>query len=95
MLNSNHSEDGIRYPSIDQLTEITHSKYRLVVASAKRARYLKNHPDEKLIENPHSKRSIGIALEEIANGKVAVVEAKEVDQDELTREAILNALKNR
>lgn len=95
MLNNNHSEDGIRYPSIDQLTDITHSKYRLVVACAKRARYLKHHPEEKLVESPHSKRAIGIALEEIVNGKVAVVEAKEVDQDELTREAILNALKNR
>jgi len=95
VLNNNHSEDGIRYPSIDQLTEITHSKYRLVVATAKRARYLKNHPDEVLVDNPHSKRAIGMALEEIANGKVAVVEAKDVDQDELTREAILKALKER
>ena len=34
------NKDGIRYPSIDQLTLKTHSKYKLVVGDAKRAKEL-------------------------------------------------------
>ena len=36
-MNSNEKE-GMRYPSIDKLAEITHSKYKLIVAAAKELR---------------------------------------------------------
>ena len=64
MMHNEH--DGMRYPSIDRLVTITHSKYKLVVGAAKRAKALnrKHNPEEQLIKNPHSKKAIGIALEE-------------------------------
>lgn len=67
------NKDGIRYPSIDQLTVKTKSKYRLVVGAAKRAKDLEDGA-ERLIDNPKSKKSLGIALEEIINDKIEVVE---------------------
>lgn len=71
--------DGIRYPSIDQLTVKTKSKYKLVVGAAKRAKDLESGA-EKLVDNPKSKKSIGIALEEIINDKIEIVEAKEENE---------------
>lgn len=73
MINSN---DGMRYPSIDQLIEVTKSKYKLVVGVAKRAREIE-HGDDVLVTNPHNKRSIGIALEEIIEGKVEIISITE------------------
>lgn len=67
------NKDGIRYPSIDQLTIKTKSKYRLVVGAAKRARDLESGAEKK-IDNPRSKKSLGIALEEIINDKIVIVE---------------------
>jgi len=67
--------DGMRYPSIDQLVEKTKSKYRLVVGVAKRARDLTKNEDV-LVENPNNKKSIGIALEEVHEGKIIIVEGK-------------------
>ncbi|MDD3171666.1 MAG: DNA-directed RNA polymerase subunit omega [Bacilli bacterium] len=71
-----NSKDGMRYPSIDQLIEVTKSKYKLVVGAAKRAREIE-HGASILITNPHNKRSIGIALEEIIEGKVIITDAVE------------------
>ena len=63
--------ESMRYPSVDQLTEMTTSKYKLVIAAAKRAKELEL--DEKTyIEHPVNKKSIGLALEEIYTGKVIV-----------------------
>ena len=72
------NKDGMRYPSIDQLTVKTHSKYKLVVGAAKRAKELEAG-EEPLISNPRSKKSLGIALEEIIEDKIAIVEPKEND----------------
>ena len=75
-----HNEhDGMRYPSIDHLVTITHSKYKLVVGAAKRAKALrrKNNPEEQLISNPHSKKTIGIALEEVLEGKIDIIDVSE------------------
>lgn len=60
-------KDGMRYPSIDKLTSITHSKYKLIVAAAKRAKDLTYGEDEvkPLVDNPRSVKPIGIALEEV------------------------------
>ena len=63
--------ESMRYPSVDQLTAMTSSKYKLVIAAAKRAKEIEL--DEKTyIEHPVNKKSIGLALEEIYTGKVIV-----------------------
>lgn len=67
--------DGMRYPSIDQLISKTHSKYKLVVGTAKRARKITKEGNV-LITNPRSKKSIGIALEEIYQNKVIITDAE-------------------
>jgi len=61
----------MRYPSIDQLVSKTNSKYKLAVGAAIRARQLTDG-DKPLVSNPHSKKSIGIALEEIYTGEVII-----------------------
>lgn len=63
--------ESMRYPSVDQLTAMTSSKYKLVIAAAKRAKEIEL--DEKTyVEHPVNKKSIGLALEEIYAGKVIV-----------------------
>lgn len=57
------------YPSIDSLLEVIDSKYTLVTLSAKRARKIQDHQNQ-LIENPQSFKPVGIALEEIQEGKL-------------------------
>lgn len=72
--NNNHERDGMRYPSIDQLVTKTTSKYRLVMAAALRAKQLEyNEGESPLISNPHSKKAIGIALEEIYEDKIIIL----------------------
>jgi DNA-directed RNA polymerase subunit omega len=69
----NTNRDGMRYPSIDQLVSKVQSKYRLVVGTAKRARDIsKGH--KVLIDNPNSKKNIGIALEEIHLNKIIITD---------------------
>ncbi len=69
-----HEKDGMRYPSIDQLVTKTTSKYRLVMAAAIRAKQLEYIDGEKpLVANPHSKKAIGIALEEIYEDKIIIL----------------------
>lgn len=71
---NSHAKDGMRYPAIDQLVTKTTSKYRLVMAAAIRAKQLQYNPDEKAcVENPHSKKAIGIALEEIFEDKIIIL----------------------
>lgn len=64
--------DGMRYPSIDQLTSKSSSKYKLVIAAAKRAREIEVS-GESYLEKTHNRKSIGIALEEIVEDKVKVL----------------------
>lgn len=73
----NYENEGMRYPSIDKLVTITHSKYKLVVGAAKRAKALerKENPEPVLIDNPRSKKAIGVALEEVLAKKIEIVEA--------------------
>ncbi len=68
---NNHENDGMRYPSIDQLSKKTDSKYKLVIGCAKRAKEI-TAGDPILINNPVSKKPIGQALEEILDDKVIV-----------------------
>ncbi len=57
------------YPSIDKLIDKVDSKYTLVIATAKRARMLKEDAP-RLIETKKIK-DVSIALEEIAEGKIS------------------------
>ncbi|MDD3999627.1 MAG: DNA-directed RNA polymerase subunit omega [Bacilli bacterium] len=66
----------MRYPSIDQLVAKVKSKYRLVVGTAKRARDI-SKGGKVLVDNPNSKKSIGIALEEIYQDKITIIEESE------------------
>ncbi len=71
---NSHSNDGMRYPAIDQLVTKTTSKYRLVMAAALRAKQLKYQENEHpIIENPHSKKEIGVALEEIYEDRIIIL----------------------
>ena len=67
----NIQNDGMRYPSIDQLATKTSSKYKLVIGAAMRAKEIKKG-DTVLVENPRSKKSIGMALEEVISDKVII-----------------------
>ena len=70
-MNISNENDGIRYPSIDQLAKKADSKYKLVIGAAKRAKEI-NAGDKPLVENPKSKKAIGEALEEILNDEVII-----------------------
>ncbi len=66
----NKNKDGLRYPSIDKLLSKIDSKYKLVYAASKVAHILES---EKLkVEGAQCVKSIGIALEEILDGKVKI-----------------------
>ncbi len=59
------------YPSIDKLLERVNSRYTLVIASAKRARIIKEEGCS-MIENSKSKKYVGMALEEIEQGELII-----------------------
>jgi len=64
------NKDGMRYPSIDKLLAKIDSKYKLVYAASKVAQIIEA---EKLkVEDTQCVKSIGIALEEILDGKVKI-----------------------
>lgn len=71
-----HQNDGMRYPSIDQLVTKTKSKYKLVVGVAKRSRQINKSKCLLQPEEIHSKKSIGMALEEVLAGKVVMEDVK-------------------
>ena len=57
-------------PPLNQLTAKINSKYLIATTAAKRARELDEKHETALIENYHSAKPVGQALEEIANGKI-------------------------
>ena len=61
--------DGMRYPSVDQLLNVIDSKYKLAYAAARRARIIEEEDGYTSLENPVCVKSVGIALEEILEGK--------------------------
>ncbi|MBO8171102.1 MAG: DNA-directed RNA polymerase subunit omega [Bacillaceae bacterium] len=63
------------YPSIDELVKKVDSKYTLVSIASKRARQLRDNA-RVLIEEPKSKKFVGVALEEIVTGKVSYEQRK-------------------
>jgi DNA-directed RNA polymerase subunit omega len=62
------NEDGLRYPSIDNLLEVVDSKYKLAYIAAKRAKIIKR-TNYSSVPNKCVK-PVGKALEEILAKKV-------------------------
>ena len=69
----------IIYPSIDKLLDRVDSRYSLAVLAAKRAHQLENG-DIELLNKYESPRTVGRALEEIADDKI------EIDPDSILLE---------
>lgn len=67
------NNDGMRYPSVDDLLEVVDSKYKLAYVAAKRARIIEEEAGytaegvEILCAKP-----VGQALEEVLDGKVQI-----------------------
>ncbi len=81
MSNNPAKEFGMRYPSIDKLLEVSNSKYKLAIASAKRAKEIQELArTQDLLESdvtiiPTScVKPVGRALEEIRSGEVRLIE---------------------
>lgn len=64
--------DGMRYPSIDQLSGKSTSKYKLVIAVAKRAKEI-DETKKIYLDKTKNFKSIGIALEEILADKIKIL----------------------
>ncbi len=61
------------YPSIDKLLNIVDSKYRLVHVAARRSKEMKETGHYQMSSNKYrSRKNIGKALEEIAEGLITV-----------------------
>lgn len=59
------------YPSIDKILTSINSKYTLVHIASKRSREM-SEGNPLLLDKYESKKNIGKALEEIANGKITM-----------------------
>ena len=58
------------YPALNDLTNQVRSKYLIATTAAKRARELEDKPESTLWDNYKSVKTVGKALEEIADGNV-------------------------
>lgn len=66
------------YPSIDKLLNIVDSKYELVHIAARRSKEITSTGHLQMPVNKFvSKKNIGRALEELADGYIKVIEVKE------------------
>lgn len=64
------NKEGMRYPSIDKLLEVVDSKYKLAYIAAKRAKEIQGNEED--FEDYQCVKAVGIALEEIIEGKITV-----------------------
>lgn len=64
------NKEGLRYPSIDKLLEVVDSKFKLAYIAARRAKEIQD--SEQDFSSYKSSKPVGIALEEIIEGKVIV-----------------------
>lgn len=76
---SNNREcDTMIYPSIDKLLNIVDSKYELVHISARRSKQISKEGFLQMPESEYkSKKNIGRALEEVAEGQIEVIKRGE------------------
>ena len=70
----NKNNEGLRYPSIDELLKHIDSKYKLAYTAAKRAKIIKaeNYSCMEEYGGNFAAKPVGQALEEIAADKVKV-----------------------
>lgn len=66
------------YPSIDEMMNKVDSKYSLVVAAARRARLLREG-EKTEIKAPKSHKYVGVALEEVYEGRILVTKGEETN----------------
>jgi DNA-directed RNA polymerase subunit omega len=64
------------YPSIDEMMNKVDSKYSLVVAASRRARQLREGGKTD-IKSPKSHKYVGVALEEVYEGRIIVTKGEE------------------
>lgn len=64
------NEEGLRYPSIDELLNTIDSKYKLAYAAALRAKILKEKDDSTI--KAKCSKPVGVALEEIMAKKLTI-----------------------
>lgn len=64
------NKEGLRYPSIDKLLQVVDSKFKLAYIAAKRAKDIQGFEED--FENYKCSKPVGIALEEIIEGKIKV-----------------------
>lgn len=64
------NNDGMRYPSIDELLKKIDSKYKFTYTAAKVAKIIEREEIE--IKNAKCVKSVGQALEEILNDEVTI-----------------------
>ncbi|MFD1465549.1 DNA-directed RNA polymerase subunit omega [Lapidilactobacillus mulanensis] len=87
----------ISYPSIDKLLDKVDSRYSLAILAAKRAHQLETGSFE-MLDDYKSSKTVGMALEEIANGKITIdpnsnlkeADAEAIDQEKSQEEADKN-----
>ena len=65
-------------PPLNQLTAKVNSKYLIATTAAKRARELDERRETALLDQYHSAKPVGKALEEIADGKIEPVIPEEL-----------------
>ncbi|MEP9851711.1 DNA-directed RNA polymerase subunit omega [Staphylococcus aureus] len=58
------------YPPLNELTDKVSSKYLIATTAAKRARELDENPEVGTLNKYNSRKPVGKALEEIADGDV-------------------------
>lgn len=68
-------------PSVTDLLKKVDNRFELVVATAKRARQLSK--GEKALTDKEEESTVTLAADEIAEGKVTVVEESEVENDDI------------
>jgi len=64
------------YPAINDLEKITHSRYALVIVTAKRARQLLEASENN--KTPLTDKPVKLAIRDIAEGKVTCKTAEEI-----------------
>lgn len=65
-----NNEEGLRYPSIDELLNNIDSKYKLAYTASLRAKVLKEKDDSTI--KAKSSKPVGVALEEIMQDKITI-----------------------
>lgn len=64
------NDEGLRYPSIDELLNTIDSKYKLAYTASLRAKILKEKDDSTI--KAKSSKPVGVALEEIMQDKITI-----------------------